>query len=144
MNVISELSVTSEALERCKAEGNKEWKEKHEKYLKKLLEYLPNGSGYDNGTHLVSITPQKAIFQTSFHHMNDVGFYDGWTDHKVTVCATFSGIEVNVSGRNKNNITEMIADDFHFALMQEVDREGNLFDENYKKFRELTNANLLS
>lgn len=135
--LINQLAVVSDALERCKAKGNTEWIEKNSKHLKKLCDHLPSGNGYDNGTKLVSITPEKAVFSTSFHHANEHGCYTCWTEHAVTVKATFDGLTIHVGGKDRKGIKEMIQDDFSFALSQEVDNEGNLIDENYKEFRKL-------
>lgn len=80
-------------------------------------EFLPSGSGFNNGTKvdLDACTESKLVFTTTFHHMNDGG-YDGWTDHKVTAHATFSGHRVKVTGRNRNDIKDYIGDCFHHHL----------------------------
>lgn len=72
----------------------------------------PSGSGFDCGTKLISVTPQKLVLNTDFHHLNDDGFYDGWTHHKVIITAAFDSYDMRITGHNKNNIKEYIGDVF--------------------------------
>ncbi len=87
-----------------------------------IMESAPHGSGFDVGTKLDTerCTRSKLVFSTSFHHMNDVGMYDGWTEHTVTIYAKFDGVEINVSGRNRNGIKDHIGDVFHEWLDQSI------------------------
>lgn len=88
-------------------------------------DFLPSGNGFDNGTSLdrEKSTPTKLIFHTSFHHMDEFGGYAGWTDHTVTVLPTFDGFDIRVSGRNRNEIKDYIADVFHECLSQTITSE---------------------
>jgi hypothetical protein len=92
--------------------------------LEKLVtEYMPSGSGLDRGTQLLTERsgPEKLVFVTAFHHMTEHGYYDGWTDHIVTVTPAFDGsLYVRVSGRNRNGIKDVIADTFTVHLRTEV------------------------
>jgi hypothetical protein len=86
--------------------------------------YLPSGSGWDNGTKLDynMSNANRLVFHGSFHHMNDNGFYDGWTDHQVIVTASLtSGIDVRVTGRNRNDIKDYLAEMFQHMLTQEME-----------------------
>lgn len=89
---------------------------------------LPHGSGFDNGVFLnytKSMHPNECIvFNTSFHHMNENGFYDGWTEHTITVKACFYGLDITVSGQNKNDIKGYIEEQFYYALMEEMPKEA--------------------
>lgn len=92
--------------------------------LDQLQSLLPSGGGFDNGTEidLDKSTPEKIVLNTSFHHMNDAGSYVGWTEHVVTVRPSFvHGLDIHVSGRNRNGIKEYIAETFHFALTQQTE-----------------------
>jgi hypothetical protein len=76
---------------------------------------MPSGSGFDSGTQFDydKSTPEKLVFHTTFHHMNENGMYDGWTEHTVTVTPSFVlGYHVKITGRNKNNIIEYINECF--------------------------------
>ena len=83
--------------------------------------HLPSGSGWDSGTtldHGMS-NANRLVFHGSFHHMDDNGSYDGWTDHSIIVTASLtSGIDLRVTGRNRNDIKEYLAEMFQYALTQ--------------------------
>lgn len=92
------------------------------KYLRD--EYLPVGSGFDAGTELDFIAstpidgdPEKLVFNTSFHHMDENGGYDGWTTHQVIVTPSFDGINIEVTGDDRNDIIDYIASTFHDRLL---------------------------
>ena len=107
----------------CEKSGNIEHKKIAYTRLKEIEEeHLPSGSGIDNGTVICSSssTPDKVIFTTAYHHMNEGGMYDGWTQHKITVTPTFGGIDIKVGGKNRNDIKDHLAETFYFSLEQEV------------------------
>lgn len=108
------------ARENCLKSGNDEWYRKHAEALTELLRHLPSGSGFNNGTQLdePKCDGRTLVFTTAFHHMDENGFYDGWTEHTVRVHATFDGIELGISGPNRNDIKDVIFDRFYYALME--------------------------
>lgn len=113
-----------QAIENCKKTGNKEWLDKHRATLKQLIIiYLPSGAGFDRGTafKLDLSNPEKLVFETDFHHMNDHGYYDGWTTHRVTVTGGLLGLNIKISGPNRNDIKDHIHEVFDYALTVEVD-----------------------
>lgn len=92
------------------------WQDK----LDAIMNTAPSGSGFDNGTTLESVDDQKMVFNTGFHHMNEHGFYTGWTHHKVIVRPCFwSGIDIRVTGKDRRNIKEYIAEAFIHWLKEE-------------------------
>jgi hypothetical protein len=120
----SEIANLIQARSNCSASGNIEWFEKHTDAIDALVaEHMPSGSGFDNGTQLDLILSHvdKLVFKVSFHHMNEVGYYDGWTHHTVTVTPSFiGGFNLRVSGRNLNDIKGYIGDTFAESLSVEV------------------------
>lgn len=100
------------------------WIAKHSDAIRSLIaQHMPSGSGFDNGTQIDfdSCHADRLVFTTSFHHMNDVGYYDGWTDHTITVTPSFiGGFNLRISGRNRNDIKEYIHQAFNGALRTEV------------------------
>lgn len=125
------LSSLLQSIENCRNSGNSEWLDKHETALETLVKnYLPSGSGFDSGTSFDAeeSRPNKLVFHTSFHHMDEMGGYCGWTDHTVTVTPCFEGFEISVSGRNRNDIKDYIVDVFNHALINCVS-----YDEIYPK-----------
>lgn len=118
------LASLLDSADRCDAANNTEWATRHRNTLRALVkQHMPSGSGFDSGTKLDedASTPDKLVFLTSFHHMNDCGMYDGWTEHKVTVTPSLAfGYDLRVSGRDRNGIKDYIAETFGHALDTEV------------------------
>ncbi len=112
----AKLSRLLMAIEACEASNNTEWKANHTKAIRELVyEYMPNGSGFDSGTSLdiSASNPEKLVFETNVHHMNEGGFYDGWTSHKVIVTPSLAfGFDVKVTGRDRNDIKNYIGEMF--------------------------------
>lgn len=107
----SAMAMMLQAIDNCKASGNKEWEEKHKDRLDWLVRNeMPSGSGIDTGTKLDDeSTPERLVFTCSFHHMDESGGYDGWTEHKVIVTASLvHGIFIRVTGRDRNDIKEYL------------------------------------
>lgn len=94
----------------------------HEARIVDLEDELPSGSGFDSGTKLDldESKPNRLVFNTAFHHMDEHGGYDGWTEHKVIVYPTFDGFRVIVQGKDRNGIKEYIGDTFRYVLGKEV------------------------
>jgi hypothetical protein len=114
----------------CLKSGNSEWYDRHDETARKLVaDLMPSGSGWDNGTALdfEKSTSEKLVFYGSFHHMDDGGSYAGWTSHTVVVRPSLtSDFELTISGRNRNEIKDYLADLFYDALSQEID-DGRVF-----------------
>ncbi len=116
------IAETVTAYHNCVKSGNAEWELRHLETLYRLERKLPRGSGVDNGTKIELWSAEKKIvLACSFHHMDENGFYDGWTDHTITVTPTFSGIHVRVGGGRRNNIREYLADLYREALSEVTD-----------------------
>ena len=111
-------------IENCEKSNNSEHKAIAESRLKDIeINHLPSGSGIDNGTTICreSSTPDKIVLFTSYHHMNEGGYYDGWTEHKITVTPAFDGFHIKVGGKNRNEIKDYLWDTFFFSLDAEID-----------------------
>lgn len=110
--------------ENCMKNNNQEWLQRSTETLLRLVkEYMPSGSGIDAGTtiDLDKSNGEKLVFHTSFHHMNDGGYYDGWTEHTVTVKASlFDKFTVSISGRDRGGVKDLLHDQFYFALRNEI------------------------
>ena len=125
----SELATAIDALARCKATTANTsqaahadiWEDQIESLVK---QHMPSGSGYDSGTKidLDASHADKLVFHTGFHHMNENGYYAGWTEHTITVKPSLqSEFTLRISGRNRNNIKEMMYEDVRNALHQDVE-----------------------
>lgn len=97
--------------------------EVQENIEKLVKEHMPSGSGFNAGTEILyeyrdrPLKGDMLVFKTSFHHMNDGGYYDGWTEHKVIIepCLMFD-FKLKVTGRDRDQIKDYIGDVFHEAL----------------------------
>lgn len=112
------------AIENCKKSGNQEWLDKHMARLQGIVsDTAPSGSGFNNGTKLDldASTPEKLVFSTAFHHMDENGGYDGWTQHRVIVRPSLMhDIVLTVSGRDRNEIKEYIDQTFDVWLKADI------------------------
>lgn len=84
--------------------------------LAQLMDLMPSGGGVDAGTRIVSVSEKRVVFWAAFHHMNDAGYYDGWTEHEIVVTPAFDGFNIRVTGRNRNDIKEYFASMFYCVL----------------------------
>ncbi len=104
----------------CIERDNTEWSDRHEVCINALVkEHMPSGSGFDNGTpiNLEASNGEKLVFTTAYHHMNEGGYYDGWTEHTVTVTPSFmGGFSLKISGRDRNDIKDYIGESFRHSL----------------------------
>jgi len=114
------LASICDAAINCKNHDNKEWEQRHiERACKLVADNLPYGAGFDNGTNLDfdKSHQNRLVFTTAFHHMDENGMYDIWTEHEVSISASLrDGIRVTVHGRDRNDIKDYIAECFHYAL----------------------------
>jgi hypothetical protein len=117
------IASTLQAIRNCEKAGNSEWFDKHHESLRELIALLPSGSGIDNGTRIEEdcCREERLVFTLGFHHMNDNGMYDGWTEHTLTVVPSFDGIDLKISGRDRNGIKEYLYETYHYALTQDCE-----------------------
>lgn len=127
MKLVEVIADLLQAMRNCESPyqtDSESWYVAHERRLHAYVKnHMPSGSGFDAGTQILinQCNPGKIVFHTSFHHMNDAGFYDGWTEHDVIVTPTFNGVDVKITGPNKNDVKDYIGDIFDEALSKDVD-----------------------
>lgn len=121
------LASTIDARRTCFARNTADsdvWMERHTYAIGQLAtECLPSGAGVDSGTtvDLELSHGERIVLHTAFHHMDDGGGYDGWTEHIVTVTASLiHGITLKISGPNRNDIKDYLYDVFSNALRRQV------------------------
>lgn len=119
------LASAAEQHRNCLKSGNTEWKVKTEARIDAIVKnHLPSGAGIDAGTKfdVEASSSDKLVFYTSFHHMDENGSYDGWTEHTIRVYPSLTQeIRLTVSGVNRKDIKDYLAEAFHFALTAEID-----------------------
>lgn len=117
------IASTIDARLRCKETGNTEWFQNHTDHLKYIEKnFLPSGSGIDGGTNIRfdESTGDKIVLGCGFHHMDENGMYDGWTDHTITITPSLiHGLNIKISGRNRNDIKEYLHEVFYQDLTRE-------------------------
>lgn len=121
--VYQELASLVDARLRCIATGNKFAEQHEERILSICKEQLPSGSGIDCGTKidLDNSTGDKLVFEVAFHHMDENGYYNGWSSHVVTVKASLQfDIELAISGHDRNEIKEYLYEVYQCALTKGV------------------------
>lgn len=123
MKVVEKIACTLDAFQACMREHPvNPYAITYGEVLRQIeRDCLPHGSGFDRGTKIDSVksTPERLVFETSFHHMNEGRFYDGWTEHEVIVTPSFVchlHIHIRVTGRNRNYIKDYTEDTFGDAL----------------------------
>lgn len=124
--VAQEIASRAGALKRCVERGNPEWARQHRETLRDIeRNYLPSGAGVDNGTtiDLDRTSEDKIVLTCSYHHMNNDGYYDGWTDHTITVRPTFRGFHVDASGDDRDDILAYLGDLYREGLSQPISKE---------------------
>jgi hypothetical protein len=104
---------------------SEEWFNRHEETIESLVrDHMPSGSGFDSGTKidLDASHADKLVFTTLFHHMDEYGYYDGWTEHTVTVTPSLANrYHIRISGRNRNDIKDLIHEAFSHSLDTDVE-----------------------
>lgn len=120
MKLYQKLAQLIQARANCNNVCNQEWFHKHEDRIEELVkEHMPAGGGFDSGTHIdfIKSTSESLVFTTAFHHMNEIGYYDGWTEHTVKVTPSLQwGFELKISGRNRNDIKDYMHEVFNTTL----------------------------
>ena len=123
MKRYQKLASTINACKNCIESNNQEWIEKHNATINEVMDSAPSGSGIDCGTKLndEKTTDEKLVFIVEYHHMNDNGMYDGWTNHEITVKPSLLfGYRLSISGKDRNNIKEYLGDIYAEWLDEEI------------------------
>lgn len=84
---------------------------------------LPSGSGFDDKIRVdyKNSKPDKIVLIANFHHMDDNGYYDGWSYHNIIITPSLSwSFNLRITGQNRRDIKSYIADCAHHFLNEEV------------------------
>jgi hypothetical protein len=122
MKVYQKLATAIDAYHRCVKEGNELWEEKHKETIDAIMDTAPSGSGIDHGTtlDLDASTANKLVFTFGYHHMDEMGGYDGWTEHALRAYPSFvCGVELTISGRDRNDIKDYLYEVYQGWLSEE-------------------------
>lgn len=132
MKVYQKLANLVHAVANTINSGNKQWQDRHEDAIAKVMQTAPSGSGIDSGTKFEvdeQMTIQKDFkvkaretlsFFVEFHHMDQHGCYDGWTQHTITVRPSLLfGFTLTISGRDRNAIKDYLHEVYDTWLTSE-------------------------
>ena len=62
------------------------WEEKHEATIRKMEKELPAVQvSIAVQIDLERSTGERIVLKTAYHHMNENGMYDGWTEHRIII-----------------------------------------------------------
>ena len=116
----AEIASMMHARENCEASSNKEWYQRHTERLETIeRSCLPSGSGIDNGCtiDLGRSKQNRIVLSLGFHHMNEHGYYDGWSYHDVIVTPSLEfGFDLRITGRDRNDIKNYLYDVLQVCL----------------------------
>ena len=124
--VYQTLASSFVAWQNCVKSGNKEWEDKHEETINKLIDDLPHGSGIDGTTsfNFEESREDKLVINSSYHSMNDTGYYDGWTDIKLVITPSLAfEFNLKVIGsfpKRYSDTKDYIHETFSDALSEEL------------------------
>lgn len=90
-------------------------------------------------------TGSKIVLTMSYHHMDEGGYYDGWTDHTITITPSFDGIDIAIGGRNRNDIKDYLHEVYYYALRDLIawdDEEKQWYSLEMRKAQEAYRAGI--
>jgi hypothetical protein len=116
------------AYQNCVKNKNEEWKYKHKENIENLCSlYMPHGGGFDDDTSLniLKSTPNRLRFETSYHPLNENGFYENWIDFTVIIKPSlafdFDIVFYGLTKKQKENYLEYFVQMFCSSLDEEVE-----------------------
>jgi len=121
LEIYKQIAHLLTARDNCEKSGNTDWFDKHTDRLERIAGILPRGSGFDAGTtiDMENSRLERIVLCTSFHHMNDSGCYDGWTEHSVIITPSLAfDFHLRVTGHDRSEIKDYIAEIFEHALRE--------------------------
>lgn len=125
MKVYKRIANLLLAINNCEESGNREWYEKHQQSIEEIMGTAPSGSGFDNGTRFIQSEsfPNRLLFTFSYHHMNEVGFYTHWSEHRITVTPSLAfGFDMKITKDKASNLDrDYFFETFEFWLNSEVE-----------------------
>lgn len=82
---------------------------------------LPSGSGFDDKIRVdyEKSKPDKIVLNANFHHMDDNGYYCGWSYHTIVITPSLEfGFNLKITGQDKRQIKDYISE-FTYNFLNE-------------------------
>ena len=110
----------------CIKTNNKEWEEKHEETIEKIIDNLPHGSGIDGKTEFdyENSNEERLRIYSEYHYMNENGYNDGWVNFTITIKPSLLfGYDMKIAGNfgKYADVKDYLYDTFSAALNEEID-----------------------
>jgi hypothetical protein len=123
--MITEIAMTVDSYKRCLESSqptHRGWAAHHLSYLYRLQQLLPSGSGIDCGTKIdLDLSGgDKIVLAFSYHHMDQYGYYTLWTEHTAVVRPGFNGLNIRITGSDRDGIKEYLYQVYEQCLTDEV------------------------
>ena len=124
---------------------------RHENVLESLMKHMPSGSGIDAGTKLLleESNNTKLVFLVEYHHMNQNGYYCGWSSRKIVITPSLTSpysmefIDEDASGADLTEVGEETSEEYdnsEFTLDSTNDYLADTFRQALETEYELTMA----
>jgi hypothetical protein len=129
-----------DAWNRCCKEDNHIWSERHGDNVEYLAKnFLPSGSGIDSGCKVDfgKTTGEKLVINSSFHVMNEHGYYDGWIDFQVIITPSLVfDYHIDIRGRfgKHQDLKDYLVDTFRYHLDRVIEHK---FENDESVFKEV-------
>lgn len=94
MTLACRIAYIAEALDIAERNRNHPWIEKWEAELEQLENMLPHGSGLDGVVEIdrSATSSDKITIVFDYHHMDEFGGYQGWSEWRLVVSADLLGL----------------------------------------------------
>jgi len=122
--VYKQLARSIHAKANCTESGNEKWYNKHSMVIDYIVKnYLPSGSGIDSGCTINNEKYKVLEIESSFHVMDEYGYYDGWIDFIVKVKPSLEfGFDLQITGNfgKHQDLKEYLYQIFDYALTETI------------------------
>jgi len=117
--IYQELATLTDARLRCIQMDNKEWEEKHTEKIEEMVKRFPID---DPIFDFYESNGQKLVIHSSYHHMNENGFWDGYSDFTIKVTSDLMfGFKLSILGKFPRKY-ESTKDYLHELISSELDK----------------------
>lgn len=150
---IAQLSNYFRSWQNCRQTNNILWLPKWKQAIDELLKHLPHGNGInaEAGIQLdwENSTPGNLRFNFSYQHMNDHGYYDGWTEHELIIQSSSIGgfnLQVTIEGEveDKDEIIEYLEQMLQSTFYYESDYHKEEKRRWYQQLKKILTKKLVS
>jgi len=121
-----ELAHYFNAYNNCIKNGNKEYETIHRQNIEQMIDLLPHGSGIDGKTefNFNKSRENKLIIDSSYHCMDQNGFYDGWVDFSIMITSSLIfEVDIVITGKfckKYESVKDYLQETFQYTLTETI------------------------